>query len=280
MQYKIEAELVSAQVRAQVRSCYWTSPDETIETVAQGELFRTIAATSPLRTRDASGVLKIIGSLGFIPAQTPVCIHSPMGRSQGLVCAFQAEVVEEITGISCFWDDDNIPDCLNLKSSLLNAIMQRIQDEVLSPGFASQVLLDSASNIAHMELAQCLRHKRADCAQQGLKGLTAWQLRRIRERVQAIDELGNPALKELATLCGISQSHMMRSFKISTGTTLHKHIEQTRLQAAKQLLMSGQLSNKEIAFKLGFSTSTYFSAAFRRLSSMTPTDFRTWVRSI
>jgi len=69
----------------------------------------------------------------------------------------------------------------------------------------------------------------------------------------------------------------MRQFKASTGETVHKYVEGVRLGLAKRLLAENKLSTKAISFQLGFKNPAYFSAVFRRLTAMTPTEFRACV---
>ena len=100
-------------------------------------------------------------------------------------------------------------------------------------------------------------------------------MRRIQERIQAAPEIGNyPVLAELASLCGISQGHLARSFRAATGWPLHRFIAEERLKAAKEMLAEDHLSCGQIAVRLGFRSTAYFSAAFRRMTGKTPSAFR------
>jgi AraC family transcriptional regulator len=143
------------------------------------------------------------------------------------------------------------------------------------------VLVEGAANLVLVDLARYLRKARGEWTKDRSKraGLASWQLRRIYERVETSLELGCPSLEELAAHCGIGQCHMMRGFKVSTGGTVHKHIEKVRLAAAKRMLIDGNCSTKDVASRLGFSSAAYFSAAFRRLMAMTPTEFRSRARN-
>jgi AraC family transcriptional regulator len=110
-------------------------------------------------------------------------------------------------------------------------------------------------------------------------GLAPWQIRRIEQRIEAAELRGYPALAELAELAGISQSHLMRGFKASTGWPIHKFIAEERLRAAKQLLAREELNSKEIAGRLGFRNPAYFATAFRRMTGKTPSEYRREARA-
>ena len=81
-------------------------------------------------------------------------------------------------------------------------------------------------------------------------------------------------LAELADLCGISQGHLARTFKESTGWQIHKYIAEERLKAAKSMLADDHLSCEAIAAQLGFKSQAYFSTAFRRMTGKTPSEYR------
>jgi len=99
-------------------------------------------------------------------------------------------------------------------------------------------------------------------------------LRRIEERIRASLEMGYPISSELADICGISQGHLARSFKASTGWQIHRYIAEERIKTAKAMLAQGQLSCEEVSARLGFKSPGYFSTAFRRMTGKTPSEFR------
>jgi AraC family transcriptional regulator len=108
-------------------------------------------------------------------------------------------------------------------------------------------------------------------------GLSSRRLRLVLEYIE--DTLGQPIkLRELATLAGISARHFERAFSQSTGSSPHAYVMERRLHLARDLLINQlELSIEQIAFRLGFSSSSHFSSAFRRRTGFTPTDFReTW----
>lgn len=105
-------------------------------------------------------------------------------------------------------------------------------------------------------------------------GLSSRLLKRVVEYIE--ETLGQPIkLRELATLAGISARHFERAFRQSTGSSPHAYVMDRRLQKARDLLIhQPELPIEQIAFRLGFSSSSHFSSAFRRQTGLTPTDFR------
>ena len=79
---------------------------------------------------------------------------------------------------------------------------------------------------------------------------------------------------DLASLAGYSEYYMTRKFKAETGYFISDYVKFARIERAKLLLQSTDLSILEIAGRLGFATRSYFSQAFREVTGMTPTQFR------
>jgi AraC family transcriptional regulator len=105
-------------------------------------------------------------------------------------------------------------------------------------------------------------------------GLSSRRLRLVLEYIEST--LGQPIkLRELAALAGISARHFERAFRQSTGSSPHGYVMDRRLHSARDLLINRpELPIEQIALRLGFSSSSHFSSAFRRQTRLTPTDFR------
>lgn len=78
----------------------------------------------------------------------------------------------------------------------------------------------------------------------------------------------------LASLCTISGSHFIRSFKKHLGYTPHEYLLQYRLRQAKHLLQSTDNSIEFIAENCGFNSASHFARAFKNINKITPTEFR------
>jgi AraC family transcriptional regulator len=105
-------------------------------------------------------------------------------------------------------------------------------------------------------------------------GLSSRRLKLVIDYIE--DMLGQPIkLRELAALAGVSARHFERSFRQSTGSSPHAYVMGRRLHRARGLLINQPiLPIEQIALRLGFSSSSHFSSAFRRQTGLTPTDFR------
>ncbi len=78
----------------------------------------------------------------------------------------------------------------------------------------------------------------------------------------------------LAAQLSVSPFHLSRVFKEQTGVGLHEHITQLRLRRALALLEDPRCSLIEIAFGLGFSSHSHFTAVFRQTFGASPSRLR------
>lgn len=164
----------------------------------------------------------------------------------------------------------------DVQSERLGRACQAMATELMSPGFATDLLLESLLIGAVVELA---RHSR-EGAGGGLDPFSFdRRTRRIAEFVEA--NLSSPlSITEIAKGCGISARHVTRVFKQGTRIGLAEYVTQRRLALAKRLLASENYPIKEISWRCGFRSNSAFSAAFRSATETTPRDFRrrAWAR--
>ena len=116
--------------------------------------------------------------------------------------------------------------------------------------------------------------RRGSCAR---GGLAFWQQRILVAYVQ--EHLAEPvSLAQLAALVDLSAYHFCRAFKQSFGVTPHRYHIDRRIERAKTLLATQTRSVTETALELGFSETSSFSAVFRRITGITPTNYRRSLR--
>ena len=96
--------------------------------------------------------------------------------------------------------------------------------------------------------------------------------RYIEESAEHFDKDVN--LQALADGCNMSVSHFMREFKRVTGTSPKKHQQTLRINNAKQLLSSTELTVAEVASLCGFSDPLYFSRLFKKVVGVSPPEYR------
>lgn len=86
---------------------------------------------------------------------------------------------------------------------------------------------------------------------------------------------GNENLStELAALFGIDYSHLSRIFTACEGRSIEKFYIAHKIQRVKELLLYDQLSLKEIAYQLGYSSTAHLSRQFKQVTGVTPTEYK------
>ena len=103
-------------------------------------------------------------------------------------------------------------------------------------------------------------------------GLAAWQQRTVVAYIE--EHLAEPiSLATLAQLVRLSPHYFCRAFKQSFGMPPRRYHTSRRLERAKTLLAKPATSVTDIAFTVGFSQTSSFSAAFRKATGLTPTAY-------
>jgi AraC-like DNA-binding protein len=79
---------------------------------------------------------------------------------------------------------------------------------------------------------------------------------------------------DVAKQIGMSTVHLNRLFFRETGKSIHDHVDQVRLQFARDLLRDEDIPVKSIAYQMGFSSQPHFQTWFKKHHAMTPKAFR------
>ena len=81
-------------------------------------------------------------------------------------------------------------------------------------------------------------------------------------------------IAEVSDIVGFSESHFMRYFKETMGTSFVDYLKEYRLTMAARLLQSSEDSVLSIAAEVGFENLSYFNRAFKGRYGMTPLQYR------
>lgn len=145
----------------------------------------------------------------------------------------------------------------------------RLLDSLLS-GCASGERLSlrpASSQLLHRLLCLLLLGEGAPA--QGEGGRIAEAIRFMNQHL--FEPLGVQAVAEAVSL---SPSHFSRQFKAHTGYSPYEYIVLRRIDKAKHLLTSTQLSVKEIAYNTGYNSEENFIHSFQKNVGISPGLFR------
>ncbi len=85
-------------------------------------------------------------------------------------------------------------------------------------------------------------------------------------------------LETVADYMGVSKSHFAHLFKQYTNATFLDFLTEERVKRAQSLFLNQELQIIDIAYDSGFSSVSSFNRAFKRITGMTPSQFRESMR--
>ena len=85
-------------------------------------------------------------------------------------------------------------------------------------------------------------------------------------------------VNELCGQIGYSKSYLCRLFHEQTGETIASYAVKAKIKAAKRLIREGNLNFAQISDILAFDNPQYFCRVFKRVTDMTPTEFKQSLR--
>jgi AraC family transcriptional regulator len=161
---------------------------------------------------------------------------------------------------------------LLFEDEVLSCTARKLQTLIEKPEPNTQRYFEALSVVLAHELMG------VTCGVPGVKlpirgGLAAWQQRIVTDYIEEnlVEQI---PLATLAGLVRLSTHYFCRAFKQSFGIPPHNYHSGRRIEHAKTLLAKPSNSVTEIGMSLGFSTTSSFTAAFRKATGQTPTDYR------
>jgi AraC family transcriptional regulator len=212
-----------------------------------------------------------IGRIIALPKGVPLHIRAEGGMTESVRVSFTPAVLARITGRREFISAEDAALCLNIKSSRIAQLLARLAAEVEGPGLFGNALIDATGTALVIELVRYLANQRRPGGfRRG--GLKQRVHRQIVEYIHARDGAVN--LLDLMQLTGISERHLTRAFKQTTGQTISGYIGGVRLKKAIELLSGTNFLVKDIAGMLGFRRAGAFCVAFARETGESPGEFK------
>lgn len=81
-------------------------------------------------------------------------------------------------------------------------------------------------------------------------------------------------MEELAAYVQLNETYLSKLFKKETGQSVSEFIRDKKVEEARALLRYSEKSSIEIATDLGFSSHSYFISIFKKVTGMTPKEYR------
>ncbi|MFD1951533.1 helix-turn-helix domain-containing protein [Sphingomonas arantia] len=153
-------------------------------------------------------------------------------------------------------------------------IMQMLSAEAVSLAQPSRRLFaEQAVDLLCTQLIRSHSSSSPVVPARALRGLADWQVKRVKDYMR--EHLDQPiSLDDLAGLVRLSRFHFCTAFRTATGRTPHDWLVGQRIARARELLGDRDRPVTDIALSVGYETPSAFSACFRKLVGVTPSEFR------
>jgi AraC-like DNA-binding protein len=147
----------------------------------------------------------------------------------------------------------------SLRIQMLTQLLRRTQDPLAAEELGVAILEGSVADGRRLDAAdqRCVRRAKAalhDCPE------------------------GRLSLSEIAAELGVTAVHLTQSFKRSEGMPLYRYQTLLRLGRALEHLPERE-DITDLAFELGFSSHSHFTAAFKSQLGVTPSHYRSAARA-
>jgi len=170
---------------------------------------------------------------------------------------------------------DHLREMLSVDLSDSSEMMQAVQgvlEEQSRPGPGSEAMTNSL-------MTQCMVHafrrlwKEGDCPLPWLAALEDPRLARTLDEILK-DPGVNHTVDSLADAAGMSRSSFSERFTAIFGLSPMSFVHHIRMQRACRLLRQGGQSIEEVASRVGFSSRSHFSRAFKAHTEVPPGAYR------
>ena len=220
--------------------------------------------------RSHRNVFAASGDCCFVPAGHEMLVRCPESEQRVLVCRFDPETLR--ANFDWEWTALELASCFDINNIQIRGGLSRIAEEVLCPGFAADVVIDSVLSTLMVDLHRHF-HATRDAAPRSVGRLLPKKWRILEEMIHSTDH-PHLTVESLASRCGFSTRHLSRIFRKTTGKTLGDFVAEVRIGRAKRRLADRDGLIKEIAYECGFRSQSAFAHAFRRATGQTPQQYR------
>jgi AraC family transcriptional regulator len=271
-QFVIDRQVAIADAAIDVRRFRWVEPSSGSFSPARHYLDYSLTPQTrrSLLKADAWSDKRYSGDILYLPPHHDYW-GEPALQERRLLCVALGDAF-----LADLFDDDRRMDaltpCADVQSVALRRLCEAASVELMTPGFASDTLVEAMLIGIAVELVRHLRQCDTQRTQEAHGG-TARQVRAVTDYVMA-NMSTTLGISEIARSCGMSARHVARVFKEGTGISLGEFVARSRIALAKELLAGDNLQIKEISWRCGFKSTSAFSAAFRTATGATPRAFR------
>ncbi|MCR8632670.1 AraC family transcriptional regulator [Paenibacillus radicis (ex Xue et al. 2023)] len=82
------------------------------------------------------------------------------------------------------------------------------------------------------------------------------------------------SLQKIAHMVHLNKTYLCEQFKKETGISFTDYLTRLRISRAKELILLGDYKISDLAERVGYPNSSYFTRVFKKIMGMTPLDFK------
>lgn len=189
-----------------------------------------------------------------------------------------AQKVDQLLLLSCKAD----PESLHLFFELFYNVVCMIRDQLT----AANKLTDDNNFILNLSYQDIARISKVEDINQLMRHLLLFLLDSrsatleysdlVNKGIQYMHENYDHdfSLNDICNHLSVSKNYFSYLFKRETNQNLWIYLTEIRLNKSKELLCTSDLKSYEIAYKVGYDNSSYFSKLFKKKTGQTPSEFR------
>jgi AraC family transcriptional regulator len=194
------------------------------------------------------------------PGESYVDRHVLPGTGHcSLILTPHEEALDELWGSSASHPNERVRAC-SLRTQMLAQLLRRAEEPLAAEELGVAILAESAADRRRLRSIdqRCVRRAKAalhDCSE------------------------GRLSLSQIASDLGVTSIYLTQCFKRSEGMPLYRYQTLLRLSRALDRLPERD-DITDLAFELGFSSHSHFTAAFRSELGTTPSQYRAQARPV
>jgi len=157
--------------------------------------------------------------------------------------------------------------CCNTQMILHDIINCKLQ------GAFRNMFLESKALSLLLCFQKCCAVNQTDCASCKFLTKPIEKEKILKAREIILKRLNNPpTIPELSIQIGINQCYLKKGFKELFGSTVYDFVQEQRMLRAKLLLTTTDFTVSEVADKIGYSSASNFSSAFKKFTGVFPSE--------
>lgn len=178
----------------------------------------------------------------------------------------------EVAGDEINWSKIDYADIVRFRNAHIDAALRRLVQAARQPHLYHRQFQAAVCSMIGVDVVVAMNQ--LERSRPALSALFPSAMQRIDDMLYQQDR-PIVGIQVLAAELGVSEGHLRRVFKQSSGgETLAGYIQRVKMKRALQLLESSSIGLKRVAYLLGYSHHSAFSAAFRSHYGYAPSKVR------